>query len=157
MTNKFDEILLSSKKEDWETPKNLFDYFNKIYNFTLDPCSTKENAKCKKFYTKNDNGLSKEWSGSVFVNPPYCRKTKLWVEKAFNEKENCDYIVMLLPCRPDVSYFHDFILNKSRIIFLRGRLKFGNSKNTAPFPSMIVIYGDGIGFESLWVKNINLK
>ena len=136
------EVLFSSKKEDWATPQDFFDKLNDEFNFTLDPCASKENHKCDKYFTIEQNGLLQDWSGeSVFVNPPYCGKTGKWVEKAYNEsKKNNTIVVMLLPCRPDVSWFHDFCLPYGEIRFIRGRLKFGGSKNSAPFPSMIVVF-----------------
>lgn len=75
----------------------------------------------------------------MFCNPPYGRTISDWVEKAYEESRN-SLVVMLLPARTDTRWFHDFILNKAEIRFIRGRLKFGNAKNSAPFPSMIVIY-----------------
>jgi len=128
--------LYTSNKDDWETPQELFDELNKEFNFTLDPCCNKDNAKCDKFYTKEDDGLSKDWSGEmVFMNPPYGREIVKWVEKA--SKYN---VVALLPSRTDTRWFHDYIYNKAEIRFIKGRLKFSDSKNSAPFPSMIVIF-----------------
>jgi site-specific DNA-methyltransferase (adenine-specific) len=132
--------LMSSNSNEWSTPDDLFTKLNDVYNFTLDPCSTHENAKCKKHYTKEENGLLQDWSKEiVFCNPPYGRELPLWVEKAYNENKKGAKIVMLIPARTDTRYFHNFIYNKHKIIFLKGRLKFGGSKNSAPFPSMLVI------------------
>lgn len=132
--------MLSSNTDEWETPNDLFERLNKINNFTLDPCSTNENHKCKKYYTKKDNGLLKSWKGEkVFVNPPYGRDIIKWIEKSYNEnKYNNTFICLLLPARTDTKWFHNYIYNKHKIIFLKGRLKFGNAKNSAPFPSMLV-------------------
>ena len=78
--------------------------------------------------------------GGVFCNPPYGREIGLWVKKAYEESLNGQLIVMLLPARTDTKWFHDYILNKAEIRFVRGRLKFGDSNNSAPFPSMVVVY-----------------
>lgn len=138
------KTMLSSERMDWETPKELFDKLNKEFKFTLDPCATKENAKCNKFYTEEDNGLIQDWSGErVFVNPPYGSAIKSWVKKCFDEKDKAEIIVMLIPARTDTTYFHDYIYHKSEIRFIKGRIKFlGNQKGSgsAPFPSMIVIF-----------------
>lgn len=132
-----DKALFSSRSAEWETPLYLFDALNTEFEFTLDPCATKENAKCAKFYTKVDDGLSKNWDGeSVFMNPPYGREIGHWIKKATEAKA---LVVMLLPARTDTKWFHEYIYNKMEIRFMRGRLKFGQSKNSAPFPSMIVI------------------
>ena len=78
---------------------------------------------------------------NVFVNPPYGREIGNWVEKAYKtNEEHGNLVVMLLPARTDTKWFHDFIYHKAEIRFIRGRLKFGDSKNSAPFPSMVVIY-----------------
>ena len=136
------KALFSSRTDEWSTPQNVFEELNKEFHFNLDPCATKDNAKCRKFFTKAQDGLKQNWQGyNVFCNPPYGRKIKEWVRKAYKEslKPNTT-VVMLIPARTDTSYFHDYIYGKAEIRFIRGRLKFGNAKNSAPFPSMIAIY-----------------
>jgi len=133
--------MFSSNTNEWATPIDFFEALDREFNFTLDPCATKENAKCKKFYTIDDNGLLKSWDNEiVFCNPPYGRAIKDWVKKA--SEANGGVVVMLIPARTDTIYFHDFIYQKVgvEIRFVRGRLKFGNSKNSAPFPSMVIIF-----------------
>ncbi|QGR79961.1 phage N-6-adenine-methyltransferase [Staphylococcus hominis] len=136
------EVHYSSKSNEWATPQNLFDELNDEFNFTLDPCATDENAKCSKYFTIEDDGLSKDWSKDVvFMNPPYGREIKKWIKKAYEESLNGATVVCLIPARTDTTYWHDFIFDKADDIrFLRGRLKFGGSKNSAPFPSAIVVY-----------------
>ncbi|MFZ7905771.1 DNA N-6-adenine-methyltransferase [Staphylococcus hominis] len=136
------EVHYSSKSNEWATPQNLFDELNDEFNFTLDPCATDENAKCSKYFTIEDDGLSKDWANDVvFMNPPYGREIKQWIKKAYEESLNGATVVCLIPARTDTTYWHDFIFDKANDIrFLRGRLKFGNSKNSAPFPSAIVVY-----------------
>lgn len=136
------EALFSSKTDNWATPQNFFDELNKEFHFTLDPCADEKNHKCEKFFTRKENGLLQDWSGeSVFVNPPYGREIYNWFEKCYWEghKENT-IVVLLIPARTDTKYFHDFILNRSEIRFIKGRLKFGDSDNSAPFPSMVVVF-----------------
>lgn len=136
------ELMFSSKTNEWATPQNFYNELNKEFNFNLDPCCTHENAKCEFHYTENENGLLQSWGGcTVFVNPPYGRGLKDWVRKAYYEsKKPNTKVVMLIPSRTDTKYFHEYIYNKSEIRFLKGRLKFGESKNSAPFGSMIVIF-----------------
>lgn len=136
-----EKALFTSNSDEWETPLELYTRLNERFKFTLDPCSTKENHLCDKYYTKEDNGLCKSWKGqTVFVNPPYSN-IKAWVEKCYKEHEtNGTTIVMLIPSRTDTRYFHEYIYHKADIEFIKGRLRFSNSKNSAPFPSMIVIY-----------------
>ena len=135
---------MTSDRDDWETPQALFDELDSRYHFTLDPCSTHENAKCEKHYTAEDDGLLQSWEGEVvFCNPPYGRDIGKWVEKCYTESGHAR-VVMLIPARTDTAYFHDYIYHKAAITFLRGRLRFelgGVALAGAPFPSMIVDYG----------------
>ena len=134
-------IHFSSKTNEWSTPQSFFDELNKEFKFTIDVAATKENTKCIKFFTEKEDGLKQSWDNeTVWCNPPYGRTLKNWVKKASEAKGGI--VVMLIPARTDTSYFHDFIYYKSNveIRFIRGRLKFGDSKNSAPFPSMVVIF-----------------
>lgn len=136
------QVHYSSKTNEWATPQYLFDELDREFNFTLDPCCTDENAKCEKYFTIEDDGLMQDWSNEiVFVNPPYGREIKHWVRKAYEESLKGATVVCLIPSRTDTTYWHDYIFGKaSDIRFLKGRLKFGDSKNSAPFPSAIVVY-----------------
>ena len=132
--------MFSSKSDIWAIPKDFFNSLNAEFNFTLDPCALPENAKCKKFYTPEQNGLNQDWSGEiVFCNPPYSEVSK-WVEKAYSEAKRGAKTVMLIPSRTDTKWFHEFIYQKHEIRFVKGRLKFGDQKNSAPFPSMVVVF-----------------
>ncbi|MBO7171333.1 MAG: hypothetical protein J6V52_00025 [Bacteroidaceae bacterium] len=131
------ELMFSSKTDMWATPQWFFDELDKEFNFTLDACAVKENAKCERFFSPEDDGLSKEWTGTVWCNPPYGRTIGQWVKKAAESKAT---IVMLLPARTDTKWFHDYIYKKAEVRFIRGRLKFGGCDNSAPFPSMVVIF-----------------
>lgn len=137
------QALFSSETDLWATPQDFFDNLNAEFHFTLDPCALPSNAKCSKYYTPDDDGLLQDWGGEiVFCNPPYGRVISSWVQKCYEEsKKPNTTVVALIPARTDTSYFHDFIYKKVKEIrFVRGRLKFGDSKNSAPFPSMIVIF-----------------
>ena len=135
------DSLFSSKTEEWETPQAFFDALNNEFHFTLDVCSTDENAKCKKHYTKADDGLSRDWTGeTVWCNPPYGREMPKWIERCKQHGDAGGVAVMLIPARTDTKAFHEYIYGKSEIRFVKGRLKFGWSKNSAPFPSMVVIF-----------------
>ena len=133
--------LFTSKTCEWETPKKIFEELNAEFNFTLDVCATKDNKKCNKYFSINENGLKQEWGIQeiCFMNPPYGKEISLWIKKAFESSKRGTKVVCLLPARTDTKWFHDFCL-KGTIRFIKGRLKFGNSKFNAPFPSMIVIF-----------------
>lgn len=133
-------VMFSSETDMWETPKWLFDELDKEFHFDLDVCAIPENAKCEQYFTPETDGLSQEWNGTVWCNPPYGREIGKWVKKA--AQSNCT-VVMLLPARTDTKWFHDYIYRKAEIRFLKGRLKFGGSQNSAPFPSMVVVFDGG--------------
>lgn len=136
-------VMFSSKTNDWSTPQDFYDELNNEFGFTLDPCADEYNHKCNKYFTEEDDGLLQDWGGEiVFCNPPYGKAIKDWVRKAYIEgcKPNTT-VVLLIPARTDTQYFHDYIYYEAKEIrFIKGRLKFGDSKNAAPFPSMVVIY-----------------
>lgn len=138
------KTMFSSKTPEWATPQALYDELNAEFNFTLDPCATKENAKCSKFYTKEDDGLSKNWDAErVFCNPPYGAYTPHWVKKAAEAKNGI--VVMLIPARTDTRYFHEHIWKKAEIRFIKGRIKFEGAQvgsGAAPFPSMVVVFNN---------------
>lgn len=136
------DSLFSSKTVEWSTPQDFFDKLNEEFHFTLDPCSTDENAKCEKHYTKEQDGLAQDWAGeTVYCNPPYGREMPKWIQKCYEHFVTGGGIaVMLIPARTDTKAFHDYIYGKAEIRFVRGRLRFGNGKGRAPFPSMVVIY-----------------
>ena len=136
------DLMFSSKTEEWETPQDFFDNLNAEFHFTLDVCSTHENAKCAKHYTKEQDGLSQDWTGeTVGCNPPYGREMPKWIARCKQHGDAGGVAVMLIPARTDTKAFHEYIYGKAQIRFIKGRLKFGGSKNSAPFPSMVVIFG----------------
>lgn len=130
----------SHNSDEWATPQELFDEINCEFDFNLDPCATEENHKCEKYITKEQDGLKIPWGGyRVWCNPPYSQIDK-WVAKAFYETKNDNtLVVLLIPSRTDTRYFHNYIYNRAEIRFIKGRVKFGG-KNSAPFPSMLVIF-----------------
>ena len=132
--------LFSTGTDSWETPQWLFDQLNEEYHFTLDVCALPENAKCPNYFTPETDGLKQKWGGYCWMNPPYGREIGKWMQKAYRESLNGATVVCLVPARTDTAWWHMWAM-KGKITFLRGRLKFGNSKNLAPFPSAIVVFG----------------
>ena len=132
--------MFSSKTDEWSTPQDFYDRLNAEFNFTLDPCADKNNHKCAKYFTKEQDGLTKKWGGhTVFCNPPYGRQIGKWVRKCYEESEK-NICVMLIPARTDTKWFHEYIYGKAEVRFIKGRLRFGDSKENAPFPSMVVVF-----------------
>lgn len=137
------DVMFSSKTDLWETPQDLFDKLDEEFYFDLDVCALPENAKCEKYYTPEQDGLSQPWSGACWCNPPYGKNVvDKWVKRAWEKSAEGATVVMLLPARTDTKWFHEYIYKQDRVEvrFLCRRLKFGNSKNSAPFPSMVVIF-----------------
>lgn len=135
-------VHFSNSTDEWATPQRVFDWLNELYGpFDLDVAATHENHKCARYFTIDDDGLKQTWAKKNWCNPPYS-KLRLWILKATVAAKNGSMTVMLIPARTDTAAFHDHIYRKDNveIIFLRGRLKFGSSKNSAPFPSMVVIF-----------------
>tara|TARA_Y100000296_G_C5042362_1_gene190536 strand:+ start:205 stop:597 length:393 start_codon:yes stop_codon:yes gene_type:complete len=127
MNNK---LFFSSKLQTGKTPDDLYNILDNEFHFDFDPCP--ENSKF--------DGLTISWKKSNYCNPPYTNQ-KAWVEKAYNESLKNKTCVMLLPARTDTKLFHDFIFKKAHEIrFIKGRLRFKQYTNSAPFPSMIVIF-----------------
>jgi site-specific DNA-methyltransferase (adenine-specific) len=133
--------IFSSAKQDWETPPEWFRYLDLEFGFTLDPCCTSETAKCKRFFTPEDDGLSKSWADErVFLNPPYA-EVKRWVKKAYLEaRDNGTLVVCLIPARVDTDWWHSFIAKATEVRFPKGRLRFVGAESSAPFPVAIVIF-----------------
>lgn len=118
--------LFTSNTDQWSTPPEFYKQLDDEFHFDFDPCPINPTF----------DGLSVKWGRRNFMNPPYGKVISKWVKKA---SEN-PLTVCLLPARTDTRWFHDYIYGKAEIRFIKGRLKFGGSKNSAPFPSMIVIF-----------------
>lgn len=140
-------LMFGSATDLWSTPQALFDKLNKRFGFTLDVCATTENAKCSNFFDEAANALNKEWYGVCWMNPPYGRDIGKWVRKArlSSEKDGVT-VCCLLPARTDTAWWH-YDCALGQVYFIRGRLKFGDAKNCAPFPSAVVVF-DGISSPS---------
>ena len=123
-------VHFSSLTDHWSTPKSVYDALDKEFKFDDDPCPLHS----------TDDGLHRPWGKRVFVNPPYS-KIKEWVANAYAEHLiNDSLIVMLIPSRTDTRWWHEYVMKAHEIRFIKGRLKFGNSKNSAPFPSCVVVF-----------------
>jgi phage N-6-adenine-methyltransferase len=133
-------VHFSSSTDEYETPQQTFDVLNQEFGFTLDVCATHENAKCKKHFTKEDNGLIQDWRLEVcWMNPPYSQ-IKHWIKKAYEASLEGAIVVCLIPSRTDTIYWHEYVMKSKDIRFIKGRLKFGGMSNSAPFPSAIVVF-----------------
>jgi site-specific DNA-methyltransferase (adenine-specific) len=126
-------VVFKSETVEWSTPKAVYEKLHAEFDFNFDPCPL----------GGSENGLALlfcEWKGRrVFCNPPYGDISQ-WLRRG----READIAVFLIPARTDTRWFHDLILPFAREIrFIRGRLKFGESANNAPFPSMVVVFQAG--------------
>jgi phage N-6-adenine-methyltransferase len=132
-------VHFSSATDLWATPQGFFDSLNTRFKFTLDVCASPENAKCARYFTKEDDGLAQTWEGVCWMNPPYGRTIGQWMRKAYESSLAGATVVCLVPARTDTCWWHDYAM-KGEIQFIQGRLKFGDAKNSAPFPSAVVLF-----------------
>ena len=125
------EVMFSSASQHWTTPEDTYADLDEEFHFTLDPCPLHADF----------DGLAIPWVGSVFVNPPYGKGNVIapWIKKGYEAALAGATVVMLLPSRTDTRWWHDYVM-QGEIRFIKGRLKFGGAKNSAPFPSAVVIF-----------------
>jgi len=123
--------LFSSASCHWATPKDLYESLNTEFVFTDDPCPLHA----------TEDGLARSWGERTYMNPPYGREIGKWLRKAYEESQKGKLVVCLIPSRTDTQWWHECVMKAQEIRFIRGRLKFGDAKNSAPFPSAIVIFG----------------
>lgn len=131
-------VHFSSATDLWTTPQDFFDKLDEEFHFTLDVCATVDNHKCDTFFTKETDGLKQDWKGTVWMNPPYGREIKTWMKKAHESAIAGATVVCLVPARTDTVWWHSYCIGWT-VRFIKGRLKFGGHKNSAPFPSAVII------------------
>lgn len=129
----------SSNDTTWRTPTAFFEKLNELYGpFDVDAAATEENSLCPEHY---DDALNHPWGGAIFCNPPYDRNLKRWMQHAYEQRNNCEIIVMLVPARTDTAYWSQWVYGHAdEVRFVEGRLSFSDSKTSAAFGSAVVIY-----------------
>ena len=142
MSITYNEGMFSSNTDLWYTPQDFYEKLNEEFNFELDVCSDGKNNKCDKYFTEEEDGLKQKWEGVCWMNPPYGRTIGKWMKKAYESSLEGATVVCLVPSRTDTKWWHDYAMN-GEIRFVKGRLKFGGSTTSAPFPSALVIFGEG--------------
>jgi len=134
------DLMFSSATDQWATPQSFFNEWDAIFRFELDVCADAQNAKCWRYFSEQDNGLYQDWAPNrCWMNPPYGREIRRWMQKAYEESLKGATVVCLVPARTDTAWWHDYAM-KGEITFIRGRLKFGDAKSGAPFPSAVVVF-----------------
>ena len=134
------DLMFSSATDQWATPQSFFNEWDAVFRFELDVCADAQNAKCWRYFSEQDNGLYQDWAPNrCWMNPPYGREIRRWMQKAYEESLKGATVVCLVPARTDTAWWHDYAM-KGEITFIRGRLKFGDAKSGAPFPSAVVVF-----------------
>lgn len=123
-------VHFSSQRLDWQTPKVVYEILDAEFHFDFDPCP----------HDPTFDGLNVSWGNSNFVNPPYGREIGKWLKKGYEESQQGKTVVFLIPSRTDTRWWHDYVMKAQEIRFIKGRLKFGNATNSAPFPSAIIVF-----------------
>ena len=131
--------LKSSATDEWATPQAFFDKYDDVHQFTLDVCASRENAKCVRYFTKEDDALKQTWAGVCWMNPPYGTRIKAWMRKACESAQQGAIVVCLVPARTDTGWWHDYAM-EGRVEFIRGRLKFQGHRWNGPFPNAVVVF-----------------
>jgi phage N-6-adenine-methyltransferase len=135
------QALYSSRTDEWPTPQSFFDLLDAEFHFTLDACATRRNAKCARYFTAAQDGLRQDWgTHRVFCNPPYGREMRAWACKCFDASRTGALVVLLAHARTDTRWFHGWVYGKAELRFVKGRLRFGDGAQSAPFPSLVAVY-----------------
>lgn len=139
------DLMFSSATDQWATPRAFFDEWDARYRFEIDVCADAQNAKCRSYFDEQDDGLQQDWAPyRCWMNPPYGREIGRWMRKAYEESLKGALVVCLVPARTDTAWWHDYAM-KGDVTFIRGRLKFGDAKSGAPFPSAVIVFPRGVG------------
>lgn len=135
------DLMFSSATDQWATPRAFFSQWDEVFHFTLDVCADATNHKCVRYFDRETDGLSQDWGTEVcWMNPPYGREIGRWVRKARDAGARGATVVCLLPARTDTAWWHDYVIPSAKVTFVRGRLKFGDAVNSAPFPSAVAVF-----------------
>ena len=135
------DLMFSSSTDQWSTPQHFFNDWAKLFPFTVDVCADASNAKCARYFDREVDGLTQDWApATCWMNPPYGREIGRWVRKAYEESQKGATVVCLLPARTDTAWWHDYVIEHAQVAFIRGRIKFGDAKSGAPFPSAVAVF-----------------
>lgn len=135
----FNMGMRTRKKQDYNTPSQIYKVLDAEFHFDCDPCLVHNGSIVEK------DMLGSDWGQSNFVNPPY-KYIEKWIKKGFEEWKKAKVIVFLIPSRTDNSWWHDYVMTYAEEVrFIRRRIKFEGAKWDAPFASCIVIFRSNKG------------
>jgi phage N-6-adenine-methyltransferase len=141
---------MSSLDDTWATPRSYYEKVAKEFDFTLDAAALQSSTLVPENWYGPDHAdpdrrdaFTRDWTadakgGVIWLNPPYGKTIKEWMKKADEESKKGSTVVCLVPSRTDTAWFHDSCIHHE-VRYIRGRLKFGQAVNAAPFPSALVV------------------
>jgi phage N-6-adenine-methyltransferase len=155
-------LMFSKASDEWSTPQDFWEALNAEFHFDMDVAATSENTKCELLITQEDDALSMDWGGVCWLNPPYSKCREFIAKAAEQAKKGCT-VVCLVPSRTDTRWWHEHVWDRNKhmaqpgveIRFVKGRLKFGTQagpirtslrtkggpvNNSAPFPSVVLVF-----------------
>lgn len=131
----------SSATVEWSTDPAVFAALDREFGpFDIDVCASPTNAKCPRYFTTADDGLSQPWTGKVWMNPPYGRGIHNWMRKAAEAGIRGSIVVCLVPARVDAAWWREATATASLVRIFPGRIRFG-AAGPAPFPSALIVFG----------------
>jgi len=155
------DVMFSKASDMWATPRAFFEALDAEFHFKVDAAASPENTQCKRWYAAamwddkalgGDGALTGDWfeddgPGPYYLNPPYSRCAAFIAKASEEAKKGCT-VVCLVPARVDTRWWFQYVWSEEQqrplpgveVRFIKGRLKFGDSKNSAPFPSVIIIF-----------------
>lgn len=132
-------VHFSANDQTWQTPRQLFNDVQEKYSLNLDVAASAFNTMLPRYYTIEQDGLAQSWRGErVWCNPPYGKGMGAWIKKL--AEEDTEIAVGFIPARTDTRWFHEYVLYRAEINFIKGRVKFVGARSNAPFPSMICVW-----------------
>ena len=142
-----------STRQDWPTPRSLYDPLNAEFQFEWDLAASSENALAPRYYTKEQDGLKQPWSGVCWLNPPFGQQSAKmvdWIKRAFDETQIRDdlTVVMLIPARTNTRWFHRYCMKAAEVRFICGRPRFGDATHGLPQPLVLVVFRKHVGTET---------
>ena len=144
-------VMHSSERHDWPTPREFFGACERLCveatgrGFDIDAAADADNTKASRFFSESDDGLSQQWTGNVWCNPPYGEQAGRWVRKAFEETDGFEdqrYVAVLIPARTGTRWFHDWAAKAAEIRFVKGRIRFEGAEASAPFDSVLLVFNE---------------
>jgi len=144
-------IAYSTGDGEWDTPRDMVQNLSRVFDFDVDVCATKENAVCQNFYDRERDGLSQQWCGLYWMNPPYGREIPMWMENMLHSPGTG---VCLLPARVGTRWWQRSMVKATHITFIQGRLKYGSDASWIARYNTTILKAAGITKTETRIKKL---